>query len=510
MKAIIIGSGIAGLTAGAYMARAGHQVIIYEHFAEIGGVTATIKEKGYSWDIGPLLLGGMAPYEKLGEIMKELGISDKVDLIQEDRGQWFPDFQVWRPEEYQGPYWRKDYFKKIFPKESNGLDRYYDLYDNMIQIDYLMNQLPKLSGLKAVSMKLKLLLKFLKVKKYKDMSAAEVLDEFFEDPKLKAVYSGILADMVVKPSEFPGLGVPLTNIETAFDKRIPIETKWGKRPVFMYVKNGCGTLVNAFADYITQHGGEIHTNSTVRKILIENKRAKGVKLENGHEENADIVVASGGIFNTFFNLVGKENLPEDLIQSIENNLLMESVFMVHLGVDFDVTKFQKEALCYYYLTYEIEEAIERCRSGVYHEGKEGFLIYIYTMHSPDMAPKGKHAVTIYTIAPRKLKESSWEEKREEYADKLIMEAEKFIPGLYEGIDTKIIMTPDDFKERINVVKHSFGGTAPAIGNSNPPHKTPIEGLWYIGAYSESGGGVTGAAAGAKNVVLNMILKAKDD
>ncbi|MFW9901234.1 MAG: phytoene desaturase family protein, partial [Candidatus Thorarchaeota archaeon] len=220
-----------------------------------------------------------------------------------------------------------------------------------------------------------------------------------------------------------------------------------------------------------------------------------------------LVLASGGMFNTFYNLVGKEYLSEDFTTNIEKITLMESVFMVHLGIDFDPSRFQRAALCYYYLTYDIEGAINEMREGHYHEGADGFLIYIPSMHSPEMAPPGKHAVTIYTVGPHKLKEGSWDERKEEFADKLIMEAEKIIPGLYEGSETKIVMTPDDFKKRINVLRHSFGGTAPVLGQANPPHKTAIEGLWYIGAYSESGGGVMGVAVGARNVV-KMILKKK--
>jgi phytoene dehydrogenase-like protein len=505
MKVIIIGSGMAGLIAGAYLARDGYIVIIYEQFSEIGGVTATIHEKGYSWDIGPLLLEGLAPHEKLGKILAELGLTNKISLIYEDRGQSFPDFQVWHPENYEGPYWRREYFKKLFPEESEGLDKYYEFYDRMVEIGYLSNQLPFVKGLKALIIKLKLLSKFLKVKKFAKWSATEVLDYYFKDPKLKAVYIGILADIVTKPSEFPGLGVPFFNIETAFEKRIPTKTKWGMQPIYHYIKNGCGVLVKVLADYITENNGEIHTNSKVQKIIIENNQAKGVQLENGDIIDADLVIASGGIFNTFFNLVGKEYLPDELINKIENKMLMESVFMVHLGIDFDPTKYQRAALCYYYLTYDIEKAIGEMREGIYHEGKDGFLIYIPSMHSPEMAPSGKHAVTIYTVCPHKLKDGSWDEKREELADKLIMEAEKIIPGLYEGSEVKIIMTPDDFKKRINVVRHSFGGTAPVMGEENPPHRTPIQGLWYIGAYSESGGGVAGVSAGARNVV-KMILK----
>lgn len=504
MKAIIIGSGIAGLTAGAYLTQEGFEVIIYEQFNEIGGVTATIYQEGFSWDIGPLLLEGFAPYEKFGKMLKELGLYNKIEIIQEDRGQSFPDFQVWRPEQYEGPYWRKEHFKKLFPEDREGIDKYYVFYDRMMNLAYLGNQLPFVKGLQALAIKLKLFLKMFKVRKFKDWSGAQITDYFFTNEKLKAVYLGILADMVVKPSEFQGLGVPFTNVETAFDKRIPIDFKGGKFPVYHYIRNGCGVLVKALADYITKGGGKIYTNSKVTKIIIEENSVKGVKLENEEINEADVILASGGMFNTFYNLVGKEYLPEDLVRNIDGIKLMESVFMVHLGIDFDPSRFQKAALCYYYLTYDIEGAIEKMREGYYHEGAEGFLIYIPSMHSPEMAPPGKHSVTIYTVGPHKLKEGTWDEKREEFADKLIMEAEKIIPGLFEGSETKVIMTPDDFKERINVLRHSFGGTAPVLGQNNPPHKTPIIGLWFIGAYSESGGGVTGAALGARNVAKQII------
>ncbi|MBN2677628.1 MAG: NAD(P)-binding protein, partial [Anaerolineaceae bacterium] len=85
MKATIIGSGMAGLTAGAYLARAGHDVTVYEQFSIPGGVTATLEQDGYCWDIGPLLLEGFAPGDKGRLILEDLGISDQVPAIHEDR-----------------------------------------------------------------------------------------------------------------------------------------------------------------------------------------------------------------------------------------------------------------------------------------------------------------------------------------------------------------------------------------------------------------------------------------
>ncbi|MFX0009646.1 MAG: phytoene desaturase family protein [Candidatus Hermodarchaeota archaeon] len=506
MKITIIGSGIAGLTAAAYLVREGYDVSIYEQYSEIGGVTATVHKDGYSWDIGPLLLEGFAPHEKLGKILAELGLTDRIELINDDRGISFPDFQVWRPKEYEGPYWRREYFKSLFPEESEGLDNYYKFYDRMMSIMYLGNQLPFTKGIKSFGLKLKMVLKFLSVKKFADWSAAQLTDHFFKDRKLKAVFLGILADLVVRPSQFFGLGVPSFNVETAFDKRIPLKIKGGKNPTYHFVKNGCEQLVKAFADYIVSNGGNILTNSKITKIIIEDNVAKSVQMENGEIIESDLILASGGVLNTFYNLVGRENLPKEFIENIESLNFMESVFFVNIGIDFDPSPYQRKPLCYYYNTYEIEGAIDNCILGNYHEGKDGFLIYIPSMHSPEMAPQGNHAVTVYTIAPHGLKEGSWSENREKYAEKLLIEAEKYIPGLRDHIQTQEILTPDDFRDRINVIRHSFGGLAPVLGQNNPPHKTPIKNLWYLGAYSESGGGVAGVPLGARNVVQQILGK----
>ena len=148
------------------------------------------------------------------------------------------------------------------------------------------------------------------------------------------------------------------------------------------------------------------------------------------------------------------------------------------------------------------------RKGKYHEGRNGYLIYIPSMHSPEMAPKGKHSVTIYTVAPQ-LSEGNWDDRREELADKLLVEAEKIIPGLREHTQVRVIMSPDDFLRRINVIRHSFGGTAPKLGQQNPSHKTPIKNLWYIGAYSESGGGIMGVIDGTRSAIKNLLEETKE-
>ena len=229
-----------------------------------------------------------------------------------------------------------------------------------------------------------------------------------------------------------------------------------------------------------------------------------MELADGRIESADLVLASGGMKELFFNLVGRKNIPAELITQIESNRLMESVLMVQLGIDFDPTPYQPAALCYYYKTQDLEGAVKRLRTGDYHEGKDGFLIYVPSLHSPSLAPAGKYAVTIYTVAPDTLAEGTWHDHREELAEKLILEAEAHIPGLRRHTVTSLILTPEDFRQRTHLKHHSFGGVPPVIGNKPPAHKTPIENLWFIGAQSESTGGVLNVMTGAQKVAKQIL------
>ncbi|MGQ9571984.1 MAG: phytoene desaturase family protein [Dehalococcoidia bacterium] len=497
-RAVIVGSGMAGLTAAAYLARSGCQVDVFEQAGRIGGVTATLRREGFAWDLGPLMIEGFAPGEPVGNILAELGCADRLELMRADRGIAFPDFHLFRPQEYLGPYWRRERLKEIFPQEAAGLDRYYRFYDTMMDLMTLARQAGEARGLRALGLKLRMALLFNRVKQYETWNAQQVMDHFFSDPRLKAVFLAILADMVVLPSEFMGLAIPAVNQEAAFDYRLPAKlSSVGPRNTFQYVVGGCGNLVEAVASVIREVGGHLHTSRPVRRILVEGERVRGVELADGERMEADLVLVSGAARECFFKLVGREALPADFAAKVDDVPLMESVLMVHLGVDMDPSPYQDVPLNYYYGTYDVEGGVSRPRQGDYHEGKDGFLIYIPSFHSPSMAPPGQHAITIYTIAPNKL-EGGWQARRQEMVDKLLHEAEKIIPGLREHARVIVSLTPEDFGELTYMLEHhSFGGSCPVMGKSGAPHRTPFRGLWFLGAQSESGGAVHNVMLGAR-------------
>jgi all-trans-retinol 13,14-reductase len=497
MDVAIIGSGLAGLTAGAYLAQVGHHVVIFEQYHRPGGVTAPYERDGYRWDLGQLIIEGLGADEPLGAILEHLSLSDRVGVRIEDRGYVFPDFQLQKPDEYEGVLWRIERLKELFPEDAAGLDRYFAGYLRFTSVMTLARRMEEANGLRALYWRLRLYLKLLPIMSKMGWNAEQLMDHYFQSHKLKMVFTSILADFFTAPRDFVGLGVFALNPEASFDKRIPRELDKDTIQFYHYsVLGGIGELVEALVEKIESHGGEIHIGRPVARIQVEGGRVVGVVDAAGQEMPASVVVASGGAKETFFNLVGKEHLPPEFAENVDNIPLMDSVFMVHLGLDFDPSPYVHGVCTYYYGTYDIDTALAEARAGIYHEGRDGFVIHIPSLHSPEMAPPGHHAMTIYTICPDTLKEGDWDSLKDAYADTLIDYAEKHIPGLRERIQVREIMTPQDFRARTHLDHHAFGGIAPVMGAWQVPHETPLEGLWFVGAQSETGGGVNSVMPGA--------------
>ena len=487
MRIIIIGAGISSLTLATQLVKDGHEVIIIDKNDRPGGVMALYQEDGYSFEQGPLLIGDMNPGEAMYELLKSIGVTLPTQRC--DRGLVLKDYRFIKPDKFQGKNWRKDLAKKYFPEDAAGIDEYYRFYEALMKMRYLSLQNPSFLN------RIRTVLTFLPIRKYQDMTCEQFTEKLFSNPDLRAVYTGILADFCVDPSEINCFSIPFTNAETAFDDRIDIYDKHGRQyyPAFNYVIGGVQQIPEALADYIEKNGGRFLYHRTVTKINVRNNRAESVLLDNGEELQADIIVSAGGAHEVFYKLIGREYLTEEYLSILENFRKMEAVFMLHLGVDYDPVQYQKQALVYYYGTSDLKGATYRLRNGIYHDGQDGFLIFCDSYHAP---------------APNRLNEGSWEENKEEYADHLIALAEKYLPDLSSHITFKKIITADYYKEYTNTDFFSFGGLVPADGQVNPPHKTPISNFYFLGSQSESNGGITPTSGGGYKVykLINDSLK----
>lgn len=489
MKIVVIGAGLGGLTFGAFAAKEGHQVQIFDKNHAPGGVVALLEHDCYKFEQGPLLIGDMLPGESLNALLKELGIELKTERA--DRDIVMPDYDMIKPQEFAGKYWRREKLKALFPEDACGIDEYYKVYDHVMHLRWLGRQR------QTLGVKIRTALAMLKLKKYAGMNADEFTRYFFKSEKIRTLFTGIFADFCADPKEVQGLGVIFMNFESAFDKRIPVEEGQHYYGGYVYFTGGCQKLPEALSEYILSHGGSITYGSIVDKVLIDNNSVKGIRLSDGTEFAADMVAGCGAGKDFFEKCVGLEHVPAQYRQILDSFRPMEAVFMVHLGVDYDPMNYLLSPLTYCYGMYDLSAATDKLRNHVYHGGSDGYLIYVPSHHAPDFAPEGKHCVTLYTVCPDSLAEGEWEDVKEYYADQLVALAEKQLPGLGTHTVTRKIMTAVDYRKYTHMEKSSFGGVVPIWGQKNPPHVTGVDGLYFVGQQSENGGGVGAVMLGAK-------------
>ncbi len=507
MRIAVIGSGMAGLTTAAALAQAGHDVAVLEQYHQVGGVTQSYQREGFCWDLGPLMVEGFGPGEPVGQLLANLELADKIRLSKCDRGYVFPDFEIKKPAEFQDSRWRIERLKELFPDEAVGLDRYWQDYLRFTRLMTLGRRLENATGFEKLRLQARLYSTLVPFLPKLNWSAEKLMSSYFRSEKLKGVFISILADFFTPPSRFQGLGVFQINPETAYDWRMPKELGDGTEQLYQYsILGGMNSLVQALVEKIQACGGRVFTNCAVARILVVDDQVTGVADRDGNHFPAEVVVASGGAKETFLKLVGEQYLPLEFTKNVHELPLMDSVFMLHLGLDFDPTPYLHGPVTYFYGSYDLEGVLAEAWKGIYHEGQAGFVVHVPTLHSPEMAPAGQHAMTIYTVCPDQLKDGTWKERRLELADKLLDYAEAHIPGLKQHIVVRAILTPEDFRARTLVDHHAFGGLAPFQGAHRIPHRTPIKGLWFVGAQSESGGGVSAVMLGGYKTAQAIIAK----
>ena len=214
MKIAIIGSGLSGLTAAAFLAQKGHKVTVFEQYNRAGGVTAPLEKNGYKWDLGQLIIEGLGQNEPLGLILSDLGIKN-LEIKVEDRGYVFPSLEINKPTKYEGFKWRINYLKNLFPEDIEGLDQYWQDYINFTRVMNYARRMKRVSGIKSFYWKMRLFIKLLTSSLFskKDWNATELMNHYFSNETLQLVFISIIADFFTPPSKFLGLGVFSLNPE---------------------------------------------------------------------------------------------------------------------------------------------------------------------------------------------------------------------------------------------------------------------------------------------------------
>ena len=330
---VIIGGGHNGLTAAAYLARAGRKVLVLERRHIVGGAAVTEEVfKGFHFSVCSYVVSLLRP-----EIIRELDLPRHgLEILPLD-GTFSPmpdgDY-LWRVNDHSQT-------RREIARHSRIDAEAYDEYGRaMVDMGRFVRPILGLtpgdptslnpSGLKQFLFLLRRFQQLSRQDQYNQvqlmtMSAADFLDQWFETDVLKATMaaSGIIGTFLGIRS--PGTAYVLLHhymgeIDGAF-------RSWG------LARGGTGAISNAIAAAAVQAGVEIRTGAPAAGILVRRNKAEGVVLANGDEIAADVVASSVDPRLTFLHLLDAGMLPDEFVEGVRRYKFRGSSAKVNLALD---------------------------------------------------------------------------------------------------------------------------------------------------------------------------------
>ncbi|HMO15377.1 MAG TPA: NAD(P)/FAD-dependent oxidoreductase [Pirellulaceae bacterium] len=335
--------------------------------------------------------------------------------------------------------------------------------------------------------------------RFANSTAADILDEYFETDLLKAMLStsGIIGSRVSPRTKGSGL-VWLFHKMGEYDG---VFGEWG------FHKAGNGGFTQVLARAVAALGGTIRTNAPVASLLYENGEVFGVRLANGEEINAKIVVSSLDPRRTFNQLVRPVDLPQDLVDAINQYEFWGVASKVNFALH-DLPKFPGlENRSDIYMGFTnicptidyIEEAYADCLAGRF--SRRPFMdCCVQSTLDPDMSPAGKHVMSCFVMyTPYRLANGDWTTERKNLGDTVEDTLDEFFPGFRNLVIQREVVTPDEIERCTGLTEGDiFGGALdvkqmffkrPAEGWNQ--YRTPIAGYYQCGSGTHPGGAVTG-------------------
>jgi all-trans-retinol 13,14-reductase len=289
---LVIGSGIGGLTAAACLSRMGKKVCVLEQHYTAGGFTHSYDRNGYEWDVGVHYIGDMGSPRTMGRRL--------FDHITDGELEWAPmddhfDRIFLGQEHYDLVAGREAYRDALvanFPQEQEAIDQYFS-YMRAVKSGIRWHTMKKV--LPALPSMLVSGLQARKTPEYFNATTREVLESLTSNQKLIAVLTGQWGDNGLPPAKSSFIIHSLIAQHYIHGGYYPI--------------GGASRMAETIIPVIQQSGGEVFTYASVEEILVGKKGVTGVRMADGTEISAPIVISNAGVFNTFQDLL-TEDVPQ--------------------------------------------------------------------------------------------------------------------------------------------------------------------------------------------------------
>lgn len=489
---IIVGAGIGGLSCGALLAKRGVKVLVLEQHAVVGGFCHSFVRgcRRYRFDAAVHDISGLGEGGPVRYLVRALGIEDQIEFSRMDHEYILPDFRLRIPRD---PSAFEGALRRRFPREAENISAFFREVEAVYRDIY--RDVDRTGGVPRPPQDMETLLQYPKTHphhfRWLNKTYQEMLDTYFTDARLKRFFS-VLTGYIGGPAS----QVPAPLMAIIFGGYY-LDGGY-------YPKGGSQVFADALVRVITEHGGAVKAGTLVKRILVDEKKVRGVETARGEIIRAPIVVSNADLKETFLRLVGQEHLEPSFARYIWDLRMSTTAVLVFLGIDFTPNLAP--------LTFYIpeggsdEEPLSNPRIG----------IAIPSLVDRSLAPPGHHVLTLATLLPPSKashlfaqpgyrKTAAYKFEKAAMAEILIRQAEGVIPGLSRHIvvkDAATALTVERYSLSSEGAIYGVEQSPDQMGDFRPYFKTPIEGLYLAGASTFPG-------AGVEAVVISGAIAAND-
>jgi all-trans-retinol 13,14-reductase len=487
--AVIIGSGLGGLSCAAAFARQGFRPLVIEQHSKAGGYATSFKRPGgFEFDVSlhSTTVGERNGIHNLIPGFPELDTVEFVphpDLYRVI----FPDYDIRVAQKDLPAYINQ--LVALFPEEEAGIRALFKEMKDFLDDFSGFMQANAQGGMDMSEVPVK----FPLLAKYSFMTWGGIVDGHLKNPKLKAIVS----------AQWGYYGLPPYKLASFYYAM----------PYIGYLEQGgyyprgrSQTISDAFVNFIETRGGQVMLKTKVDKIMVKDHAAYGVRTKDGREYKGRVVVSNANAIDTFRNMMNEEQFLKDYLGRLDGYSMSQSCFQVFLGLNRDLVGELglKDSEIFFETGYDADASYQNIVNADVEKG--GFGLTLYDNLYKGYSPAGKNTVNILTLqgydhwqpfekdyfAGNK---SAYQTEKNRLAEILIKKVEdSLMPGLSKAIEVKEIGTP---LTNIRYTGHPRGAmygwdqTLNNSGGSRVGNSTPIKNLFLAGAWSHPGHGYGG-------------------
>jgi phytoene desaturase len=418
---VVVGAGLAGLSAALRLAGAGRKVTVLERESVPGGRNGLLNKDGYAFDTGPSVL-----------TMPSL-INDAFNCVGEDMKDWLeltPLTPLYRAFYADGSQldvhadtneMEAEIAKHISSTEAAGYRRYVDFVTKLYK--YEMNDFIDRNIDSPLNLLTPNLARLIALGGFRRLSPK--VNQFMKDPRLQKVYSFQAMYAGVSPQQALAIYAVIAYMDSVNGVFFP--------------KGGMHAVPRALAAAAEKHGVVFKYNTTVTNVEVSNGRAKAVITESGERYECDAVILNPDLPVAYRELLGKSPV------SIKRLKYSPSCVTLLIGSS---KKYDFAAHHNIHFGHSWDGVFDELIKKKQLMSDPSILVTIPTHDDPNLAPPGKHSYYVLFPTPNLDSNIDWTKQAGPYRDQMIKTIEeRGYKGFGDSIETEVMTTPLDWKNQ---------------------------------------------------------------